>query len=83
MRWLKKGIPAVYNFGEEAPPLTTEPVIDDEEKTEGSPDNPFNEEPGEEANVTSVRKKTIPPKQDEFIWQWKVCNASATFVSFN
>lgn len=61
-----------------ARPLTTEPTMDDKE----SSDNPlaFNEKHGKEADVISMNDSS---KQDKFIWQWKVCNTSATFVAFN
>ncbi|PPQ72319.1 hypothetical protein CVT26_007276 [Gymnopilus dilepis] len=66
LRWLKKGIPAVYNYGESAPQLTlgTEPSLEaGEEKPEGSG--------SQEGALEERPKKTVPPKQDEFIWQWK------------
>ncbi|KAF8202379.1 anticodon-binding protein [Pholiota molesta] len=59
LRWMKKGIPAVYNYGEDAKPLAFDTL-----PTEGVEASTG---PSEEA----VPKKTIPPKQDEFIWAWK------------
>lgn len=57
---MKKGIPAVYNYGEDAKPLAFDtPPTQEGEASTG---------PSEEA----APKKTIPPKQDEFIWAWKV-----------
>jgi len=66
LRWMKKGIPAVHRFGEEAQPLEF--------------DIPSTTEEGEQDKVLAPehkpqpekQKKTIPPKQDEFIWAWKV-----------
>lgn len=65
MRWMKKGIPAVHNLGE-APqalemdagpaPLTNEGEADAMEAQEAP---------------SSPPKKTLPPKEDEFIWMWK------------
>jgi ribosome production factor 1 len=65
---MKKGIPAVYNYGEDAKPLAFDTL-----PTEGVEASTG---PSEEA----VPKKTIPPKQDEFIWAWKV---SVSFVNIN
>ncbi|KAF8909293.1 anticodon-binding protein [Gymnopilus junonius] len=65
LRWLKKGIPAVYNYGETAPQITlgTEPspTNSDENAQSSASENAAEDQP----------KKTTPPKQDEFIWQWK------------
>ncbi|KAF6761515.1 anticodon-binding protein [Ephemerocybe angulata] len=65
LRWIKKNIPAVYNLGESPAALTIEkddeedaPVEESENKEEASEEQP-------------TRKKTIPPKQDEYLWQWK------------
>jgi ribosome production factor 1 len=65
LRWLKKGIPAVFNYGEEPEPLVIA----------SQPAHP--EEPKDEVQEASTEKakKTIPPKQDEFIWAWKVGSA--------
>lgn len=64
LRWLKKGIPAVKNFGEEPQGL----AFDSELLQTGD------ETPSEDttAGTTSTPKKVVPPKQDEFIWAWKV-----------
>jgi ribosome production factor 1 len=68
LRWLKKGIPAVFCYGEEPQPL----VID-------SP-SALAEELEDQAHQTSAEKpkKIVPPKQDEFIWAWKVCSPPAS-----
>ena len=70
LRWLKKGIPAVYNYGESAPQLTlgTEPSLEAGEEGEEKPEGSGSQEGALEERP----KKTVPPKQDEFIWQWKV-----------
>ncbi|KAF9531681.1 anticodon-binding protein [Crepidotus variabilis] len=74
LRWLKKGLPAVYSYGEDAPPLVKEVPMEEEEKP-AEPVPTANEEEdreeNEEASPEPVLKKTVPPKQDEFIWQWK------------
>jgi ribosome production factor 1 len=59
LRWLKKGIPAVRNFGEEPKGL----VFDD----------PNLDETLSENAASTVSKKVVPPKEDELLWTWKVC----------
>ena len=61
LRWLKKGIPAVFRFGEEPQPL----VIDSHSALAEA------KEP-EDQTSPETPKKIVPPKQDEFIWAWKV-----------
>ncbi|KDR80620.1 hypothetical protein GALMADRAFT_207637 [Galerina marginata CBS 339.88] len=63
LRWLKKGIPAVLNYGEEPQPLTKDTLPS---AAEGSDQNQMSEESPEDKP-----KKTVPPKQDEVIWAWK------------
>lgn len=67
LRWLKKGIPAVRNFGEEPKPLEfdVEP-FEMEEKVD--------ELPMDDASTSNAKqpKAIVPPKQDEFLWAWKV-----------
>ncbi|PFH51869.1 hypothetical protein AMATHDRAFT_74734 [Amanita thiersii Skay4041] len=56
LRWLKKNIPAVKNFGEAPQPLK----FDTEES-----------ETGNNVPLPSPTPKFVPPKEDEYIWQWK------------
>ncbi|TFK26214.1 Brix-domain-containing protein [Coprinopsis marcescibilis] len=65
LRSLKKGIPAVYNLGEAPAPLTME-KLDDEESEQK--DNDIFENPPEKSEELN---KTVPPKQNEVLWQWK------------
>jgi len=73
LRSLKKGLPAVYNYGEDPqalalapePQLGVDATVDDEQRPSG-----VNEE--STGQLEPPKKKTVPPKQDEFIWQWKV-----------
>ncbi|KIM44616.1 hypothetical protein M413DRAFT_357804 [Hebeloma cylindrosporum] len=65
LRWLKKGIPAVFRYGEEPQPL----VINSH-----SPPAEESEDQGQRTS-TEKPKKVVPPKQDEFIWAWKVGNS--------
>ena len=74
LRCLKKGIPAVFDFGEEPQPLALDepPVLDGEKDQEPSAEN-LDESPAEPS------RKTVPPKHDEVIWAWKV---RTTFIYF-
>jgi len=56
LKHLRKGIPAVQVFGEPAKPLEF--------------DN--GDEEGEKVAETAEPAKVVPPKQDEFLWAWKV-----------
>ena len=62
LRWLKKGIPAVRNFGEAPRGLE----FDNE-------DDPKDEAVSENDDSTKI-KKVVPPKDDEYLWMWKVCH---------
>lgn len=58
LKWMKKGIPAVYNYGEQPQPEISQVAeAADSQAADGQ----------------LLDRKTVPPKQDEFIWQWKVC----------
>ncbi|KAF8889313.1 anticodon-binding protein [Infundibulicybe gibba] len=57
LRWLKKGIPAVQNFGEAPRGLEFDVEPDKQD--------------GTEAVADPALKKINPPKQDEFLWAWK------------
>ena len=79
LRWLKKNIPAVQNFGDDAKTLTFDTddgypeeqthdlMIDDQEQ--------YNESKPGELKIPSSKEppKVVPPKHDEYLWQWKVC----------
>lgn len=54
LRWVKKNIPAVRNFGEAPKPLE------------------FDTEEGVEEPQKQMVATVIPPREDEYIWQWKV-----------
>ncbi|KXN84262.1 Brix domain-containing protein C4F8.04 [Leucoagaricus sp. SymC.cos] len=78
LRWLKKNIPAVQNFGEDAKPLTFDTENDPFEEqhsaqTAEPKDQVDSTAPGENEAPGSVAEpmKIVPPKQDEYIWQWK------------
>ncbi len=88
LRWLKKNIPAVQNFGEDAKPLTFDTEIDPfEDHTEGQKEK--QSENGDETDAESEipaslpqLPKVVPPKQDEYIWQWKVRSVIPASVIF-
>jgi hypothetical protein len=76
LRWLKKNIPAVQNFGEDAKPLIFDgegdsfegqihPQAEEDEIQDDAPQP-------DEANGSGEPLNIVPPKQDEYIWQWKV-----------
>lgn len=61
LRWLKKGIPAVYNY---------QPSPFDSQAGETAKESPT---AADEYHSERKTELTIPPLQDEFVWQWKVC----------
>ncbi|KAF8239328.1 Brix-domain-containing protein [Tricholoma matsutake] len=62
LRWLKKGIPAVRNFGEEPHRLEFDnEIVEADQKDEALTENVAPTKP----------KKVVPPKEDEFLWTWK------------
>ncbi|KAF8817462.1 Brix-domain-containing protein [Phlegmacium glaucopus] len=67
LRWLKKGIPAVHDFGEEPQPL----ILDVPPIPAGEKDQEPSEIPEELPTEQEEHKKTVPPKYDEVIWAWK------------
>lgn len=84
LRSLRKGLPAVQNFGEAPKPVELEVGTQAEEEEEARQEaeaKPVGEgslEPNEETDVDaegneSTPKKVVkPPTQDEFLWVWKV-----------
>lgn len=72
LRWMKKSIPAVQNFGDPAKPLEFAPN-DDEDVEEH---DAHSVEALDGQDETEDTKKTIAPvtpgTEDEYIWMWKV-----------
>lgn len=68
LRSIRKGIPAVFNLAEEPKGLEfdVEPNLDEEPI-----ENPDKEEV---SSSSETLVKVVPPKQDEYLWKWKVCN---------
>jgi len=89
LRWLKKNIPAVQNFGDDAKALTFDTddgcseeqthalMIDDQEQ--------YNESSPDELKIPSSKEppKVVPPKHDEYLWQWKVRIRAPNLVDFH
>lgn len=69
LRSLKKGLPAVFNYGEDAKPIEFDVEAASAQEAEG-------QAPKEQDEDAAVKPptKTIPPKQEEVIWAWKVCS---------
>jgi ribosome production factor 1 len=68
LRWLKKGIPAVRNFGEEPKGLEFDNEADQKDEALSGNDDPMKP------------KKVVPPKEDEFLWTWKVRGFSSVII---
>ncbi|KAF5383779.1 hypothetical protein D9615_003566 [Tricholomella constricta] len=69
LRWLKKGIPAVLNYGEAPKPLTFDvDPFEVEEKDVKEKEPPVD---GTIDSASEPRKPVVPPKADEYLWAWK------------
>ena len=81
LRSLRKGLPAVKNLGEVAKDLE----FDTFEEPEGQNKDAGKEVPNTEEGMEGVEeqptdtKKTLPPKEDEYLRAWKVCSISSLF----
>ena len=75
LRSLRKGLPAVKNLGEVAKDLEfdafEEPEVQNKDAGKEAPNAEESMEGIEEQ--PSDTKKTLPPKEDEYLWVWKVC----------
>ncbi|KAK7679437.1 hypothetical protein QCA50_017491 [Cerrena zonata] len=73
LKSLRKGLPAVKNMGEVAKDLEfdafEEPEVENKEAAEGKPQEEETMEGVEEQ--PKDEKKTLPPKEDEYLWVWK------------
>lgn len=94
LRSLRKGLPAVKNLGEVSKDLEFDTFEDEEKPAQDSPvvhvDEPAQ---GEDADMTDLgdspvvsanpSKPVVPPKEDEYVWMWKVCDCSrcASYLS--
>ena len=71
LRWVKKGLPAVQNFGAAPQPLeisvgTTEAEEPDHESVSAR----VGDDDETKQDVPSAKN---PPKDNDYLWQWKVC----------
>jgi ribosome production factor 1 len=68
LRSLRKGIPAVRSVCEGSKPLSLamQPDLEGNGPSEDSQD--------QSAEVMSSHEKISAPKEDEFMWKWKVCS---------
>lgn len=89
LRSLRKGLPAVKNLGEVSKDLEFDIFEDQEAREDndaGAKDQHQEEEPMDDADeetqegidesVGATRdkpKQVVPPKDDEYVWMWKVC----------
>lgn len=84
LRSMRKGLPAVKNLGETAKPLEFDTADDDAandaEGESKSQDQDPSAEPDEqdedmeestETQSQPAKSKTLPPKDDEYVWAWK------------
>ncbi|GLB41858.1 putative brix [Lyophyllum shimeji] len=69
LRWLKKGLPAVQNFGEAPKPLEFDVSPFEEEKDQKAEALPADDSSA--ASGAEPRKPIVPPKTDEYLWAWK------------
>ncbi|KAG6812724.1 hypothetical protein H0H92_000941 [Tricholoma furcatifolium] len=65
LRSLRKGIPAVVNYGEAPKPLEFDVSPFEDQETGTSPED------AADSNDPQPRKAVVPPKTDEYLWQWK------------
>lgn len=68
LRWVKKGLPAVQNFGATPQPLE---ILVGTEEAEQPAHQPAPADVGDDSETPSLKN---PPKDNDFLWQWKVCN---------
>ena len=91
---MRKGLPAVKNLGEVRKDLEFD-IFEDEQPEKAGEEQPSeerdesmaeegaerDEETGAGQASSSEKKKVLPPKEDEYVWMWKVC--ATTFVPFH
>jgi len=70
LRWVKRGLPAVQNFG--ASPDTLEISVGTKELPEPQKQAPTSEQDQETENLPEPVLVPNLPKDNEYIWQWKV-----------
>ncbi|KAG6902596.1 hypothetical protein C0995_014603 [Termitomyces sp. Mi166 len=72
LRSLRKGLPAVLNYGEAPKPLEFDvgPFEETEEKADQESVLPF-ADGAPDSSDAKPRKPVLPPNTDEYLWQWK------------
>ncbi|KAJ7639257.1 anticodon-binding protein [Roridomyces roridus] len=72
LRSLRKDIPAVQRFGEEAKPLTIEVDDKEDDAEEGTLEEPSGDaEAAPKTATEDTAEPVVPPSTDEFLWVWK------------
>ena len=81
LRSLRKGLPAVKNLGEVAKDLEFDAFEEPEvqNKDAGKVSNAEESMEGAEEQPSDT-KKTLPPKEDEYLWVWKVCQIPSSLI---
>ncbi|KAF8659863.1 hypothetical protein AX16_001747 [Volvariella volvacea WC 439] len=69
LRWVKKSIPAVQNFGEQ--PQSLDFDVDTTEVATEETKEKHQEGESYEDNVPENKPRIVPPKEDEYLWMWK------------
>ncbi|KAF8449034.1 anticodon-binding protein [Boletus edulis BED1] len=69
LRWVKKGLPAVQNFGAAPPPLEISVGIEESEEPVQVP--PLNGVRDDDEIKLDASATKNPPKDNDFLWQWK------------
>lgn len=85
LRYIKKGIPAVHQLGAAPPPLEFD--NEDSDEQENAPMKHLGDQVGESEdddneNLSSLSRPTLPNKDEEYIWQWKVRDTSIRQINF-
>lgn len=84
LRSLRKGLPAVKSLAERGQDLEFDTFENDAEGDKAIEDGETaeDEDEGEEKSEDSQAKakKTLPPKEDQYQWQWKVSSSAYQLV---
>lgn len=72
LRWVKEGLPAVQNFGVAPPPLQIS--VGTEEAEEAIHESPLEDDRDDAETKLDAPCTRNPPKDNDFLWQWKVCD---------
>lgn len=92
LRSLRKGLPAVKNLGEVSKDLEFDTFEDEEKPPQNSPVVSSDDSAqADDAEMTDLRddsatsanpsKTVVPPKEDEYVWMWKVSTIRAVHAT--